>query len=71
MEGASGHVRAGQAQAALARLAQAVDADHGARLYVDRGDGVLEIVADIDRAAAARPPGDSGRDGARGRPPRG
>jgi diguanylate cyclase (GGDEF)-like protein len=40
-----------EARAALARLATDVDADRGARLYVDRGDGVLELVAAVGRAA--------------------
>ncbi len=31
--------------AALTRLADAIDADRGARLYLDRGDGVLELIA--------------------------
>jgi hypothetical protein len=41
-------------RAVLARLAQDVDADRGVRLYVDRGDGVLEL------AAAVTPEGSSG-----------
>ncbi len=32
---------------ALERLARAVDADHAARLYLDRGDGVLELAASV------------------------
>ncbi len=33
--------------AALQRLAADVDADHGARLYVDRGDGILELAGTV------------------------
>ncbi len=42
---------------ALLRLARDIDADHGVHLYVDRGDGVLELVASVRdgevRSAAA------------------
>lgn len=53
--------------AALARLAEAVDADRAARLYLDRGDGVLELAVALparatatshDAAAAARSRGE-------------
>lgn len=47
-DGAPGPSQAPRTQAALARLVQAVDADRGARLYLDRGDGVLELAASID-----------------------
>ena len=33
--------------ATLRHLAAAVDADHGARLYLDRGDGILRLVASV------------------------
>ena len=32
---------------ALTRLARDIDADHGVHLYIDRGDGVLELMASI------------------------
>ncbi len=47
-DGPAGRSQAPSTQAALARLVQAVDADRGARLYLDRGDGVLELAASID-----------------------
>ncbi len=36
-----------EAAAALTRLARDVDADRGAHLYLDRGDGVLELIASV------------------------
>ncbi len=54
---------------ALTRLARDIDADHGVHLYLDRGDGVLELVASVregqpvaaadvgDHEAAAEPDG--------------
>jgi diguanylate cyclase (GGDEF)-like protein len=41
-----------EAGSALQKLATAVDADRGAYLYFDRGDGVLELVASVADAAA-------------------
>ena len=32
---------------ALVRLARDIDADHGVHLYIDRGDGVLELMASV------------------------
>jgi diguanylate cyclase (GGDEF)-like protein len=39
--------------AALVRLAGAVDADRGAQLYLDRGDGVLELVVALPAGSTA------------------
>ncbi len=45
-----------EASAALRRLALAVDADRGALLYLDRGDGVLELMASVcERESASSP----------------
>jgi diguanylate cyclase (GGDEF)-like protein len=41
--------------AALKQLALAVDADHGIHLYLDRGDGVLELMASVRRGQAVAP----------------
>ena len=41
-----------EAQSVLSRLAVDVDADLGAHLYMDRGDGVLELVASSGTAVA-------------------
>jgi len=49
------------ATAALKHLALAVDADRGAHLYLDRGDGVLELIASVrDGQALALPAPDAG-----------
>jgi diguanylate cyclase (GGDEF)-like protein len=37
---------------ALARLALDIDADHGVHLYLDRGDGVLDLVASVREGEA-------------------
>jgi diguanylate cyclase (GGDEF)-like protein len=57
-----------EATAALEHLALAVDADHGVRLYVDRGDGVLELMASV-RDGRAVEPTDEPRDEARAAEP--
>ena len=44
-----------EASAALGKLAAAVDADRGAHLYFDRGDGVLELIASV-QGGATEPP---------------
>lgn len=41
--------------AALRHLAVAVDADRGAHLYLDRGDGVLELIASVRDGQAVHP----------------
>lgn len=55
-----------EAVRALERLARAVDADHAARLYLDRGDGVLELAASVSGTAQL----DDGADGRRAAPRR-
>lgn len=40
------------ANTALRQLALAVDADHGVHLYLDRGDGVLELMASVHHGEA-------------------
>jgi diguanylate cyclase (GGDEF)-like protein len=40
---------------ALTRLAHDIDADHGLRLYIDRGDGVLELMASIREGEPVSP----------------
>ncbi len=37
---------------ALTRLARDIDADHGVHLYLDRGDGVLELIASVREGEA-------------------
>ena len=37
---------------ALTHLARDIDADHGVRLYIDRGDGMLELMASVREGAA-------------------
>ncbi len=54
-------VLAQEATAALRHLAIAIEADRGAHLYFDRGDGVLELIASV-REGEAAPPGASGDD---------
>ncbi len=44
-----------EATAALKHLALAIDADHGVRLYLDRGDGVLELMASVRGGQAVDP----------------
>jgi diguanylate cyclase (GGDEF)-like protein len=44
---------------ALTQLAASVDADRSARLYLDRGDGVLELVASVPHGAES-PEGEAG-----------
>jgi len=41
--------------AALKQLALAIDADRGVHLFLDRGDGVLELIASIRRGQVAEP----------------
>ena len=50
-----------EATTALRLLASAVDADHGAHLYLDRGDGVLELVASVSEGRPAAPDSKSAR----------
>ncbi len=45
-----------EATATLAQLAAVVDADRSARLFLDRGDGILELVAAVPDGAES--PGD-------------
>jgi len=45
-----------EATASLRRLAMAVEADRGAYLYFDRGDGVLELMASICDGEPVSPP---------------
>jgi diguanylate cyclase (GGDEF)-like protein len=40
-------ILAQEATDALKRLARDIDADHGVHLYLDRGDGVLDLVASV------------------------
>ena len=52
---------AGEATAALQRLAVAVDADHGAHLFLDRGDGLVELAASVrEGRLVASPAGEDG-----------
>lgn len=44
----------GDLAATLGGLAEAIDADDGARLFMDRGDGQLELVADATAAGGRR-----------------
>ncbi len=45
-----------EATTALQRLALAVEADQGAYLYFDRGDGVLELIASVWQGEPLSPP---------------
>jgi len=36
-----------EAASALRHLAVAIDADRGAHLFLDRGDGVLDLIASV------------------------
>ena len=40
------------ANASLVQLARDIDADHGVHLYLDRGDGILELVASVREGEA-------------------